>query len=92
MNKPGFTTSEWWGNVLVQLIALLALLHPGFAVGGQLVQALAVVAAAVSQAAYSHGRSRVKVAAGSAVVVAPGLAADPSSPIHTEPLVQRDKT
>jgi hypothetical protein len=88
VNKPGFTTSEWWTTIIVQLVAVLALLHPGFAIGGEWVQALALIGSAVSGAAYTHGRARVKVAAGSALVVAPGPATD----IHTEPLVQRDKT
>lgn len=92
MNKPGFTTSEWWVTLIVQVVAVLALLHPGFTVGGEWVQAMALIGSALSAAAYSHGRSRVKVAAGTAVVVAPGLATDPARPIHTEPLVQRDKT
>lgn len=85
MNKPGFTTSEWWATVLVQAVALLALLHPGFEIGGELVQALAVLGSSLSGAAYSYSRGRVKVAAGSAVVMAPG---PPTG--HTEPLVQRD--
>jgi flagellar motor component MotA len=89
VNKPGYTTSEFWSTLLGQLVALVVIVRPSVIIGtnlAPLVQAFAVLAAAVASAAYSHSRGRVKVAAGSAVVVAPG----PASGLHTEPLVQRD--
>lgn len=90
MNKPGYTTTEFWSTLFGQIVALVVIVRPSVIPAGNaapLVQALAVIAAAIGAAAYSAGRSRVKVAAGSATVIAPG----PATNLHTEPLVQRDQ-
>jgi hypothetical protein len=88
MNKPGFTTSEFWSTLITQVLALIALVHPSTDTGvrPEYVQAFALLASAVAAAAYAHGRSKVKVAAGSAVATAPG----PPTDLHTEPLVTKE--
>lgn len=89
MNKPGYTTTEFWSTIIAQVLALIVIVRPSVITAGDtapLVQALAVIAAAIGSSAYSASRSRVKVAAGTATVVAPGT----TSGVHVEPLVQRN--
>ena len=66
----GKSTSEFQltlvTSVVSALIALIALIHPGFHVSGPAVEAIVSVAIGViglASSVYSHGRSNVKAAA-----------------------------
>jgi len=68
--KPGYTTTEWWGHVLVLALAfvatILSLVHPGATVPGWVagwVPVVSTVAALVSQGIYLASRHRLKLAA-----------------------------
>ena len=67
--KPGWTTSEFWQTLLVQaitaIIAIGSMFKSNFNLNGvqAVVPAIAVLAAAVAQAFYSHARAVVKSAA-----------------------------
>lgn len=67
--KPGWTTSEFWQTLLVQaitaIVAIGTMFKSNFNLDGvqAIVPAIAVLAAAVAQAFYSHARASVKSAA-----------------------------
>jgi hypothetical protein len=67
--KPGWTTTEFWQTVLVQVIAAIVALgtvfHTSFQLNGlqSVVPVAALLAAAIAQAFYAHSRSTVKSAA-----------------------------
>lgn len=63
--KPGVKTTEWWSTLITDVIAVVAVVHPGFTLPGgtQLIGGLAAAGAALSTAVYSFGRSKVKAAA-----------------------------
>jgi hypothetical protein len=66
---PGYTTTEFWQTLLVNLVAcgvaIGSLFSNHFNLNGlnAIVPSVAVVAAAISQSFYSHSRSKVKAAA-----------------------------
>lgn len=76
--KPGYTTTEFWLTLATQLLALLAIIHPGFKIDGTLVQSLATLAAAAASGLYALGRSHVK-----ASVPAPAAVVTPDPPAPT---------
>lgn len=55
--EPGYTTTEFWGTQIVNLLAVVAMIHPGFHAPPDLVQAVVLAASGVANAAYSIGRS-----------------------------------
>lgn len=55
--EPGYTTTEFWGTQVVSILAVVAILHPGFSAPPGLAQAIAVAAAGIANAAYAIGRS-----------------------------------
>ena len=67
--KPGWTTTEFWQTLLVQaltaIIAIGAMFKSNFNLDGvqAVIPAVAVLAAALAQAYYSHSRAVVKAAA-----------------------------
>jgi hypothetical protein len=76
---PGYTTTEFWQTLLVNVVAAVVAIGTIFRTNFNLngaqaaVPAAAVLAAAIAQAFYSHSRATVKVAAqaaSSSVVVA----------------------
>jgi hypothetical protein len=66
---PGYTTTEFWQTLLVNLVAcgvaIGSLFSNHFNLDGvnAIVPSIAVVAAAISQTFYSHSRAKVKAAA-----------------------------
>jgi hypothetical protein len=66
---PGYTTTEFWQTLLVNIVAcgvaIGSLFSNNFNLNGlnAIVPSVAVFAAAASQAFYSHSRAKVKVAA-----------------------------
>jgi hypothetical protein len=60
--EPGYKTTEFWATLLGDIVAILALFHIGIPNASQLIQAVAVLGAAIVTAVYSHGRSRIKTA------------------------------
>lgn len=91
MVKPGFLTSEWWGQLVAHVIAALALFH--VAASPSTTQAIVGIAAAVGPelgaALYAHSRSNVKVAAltyqAPVIVRPPTPAAPPAPPVPGVP-------
>jgi len=82
--KPGWTTTEFWQTLLVQaltaIVAIGAMFKSNFNLDGvqAVVPAVAVLAAALAQAYYSHSRAVVKAAAqNSAAQVVSAQAATP---------------
>lgn len=55
--EPGYTTTEFWGTIAVDVLAAIAVLHPGFNTPPELAQGFAFIAAGVAHAAYAVGRS-----------------------------------
>ena len=60
--KPGVKTTEFWQTLIAQVIAVIAVVHPGFALpgNGALEAGMAAAAAAVATATYGWGRAKVK--------------------------------
>jgi len=59
--KPGYTTTEFWVTIFTTIVSMVVVIHPGFHLDSSLVQALAVVAAALSSGLYSISRAKAKV-------------------------------
>lgn len=59
--KPGYATTEFWATIIVHVLALIALVHPGIDTGTW-TQPLAVIAAGLGTAFYSLSRAHVKKA------------------------------
>lgn len=55
--EPGYTTTEFWGTQAISVLAVVAILHPGFHAPPGLAQAIAVAAAGIANGAYAIGRS-----------------------------------
>lgn len=55
--EPGYTTTEFWGTVAVDVMALVAVVHPGFSAPPELAQAFSLIAAGAAHGLYSLGRS-----------------------------------
>ncbi len=74
--EPGWTTTEFYQTLLVQVVAavvaLVTLFRSGFNLSGlqAIIPTIAVAAAAIAQAIYSISRSRTKSAASAAAVAA----------------------
>lgn len=62
--KPGIRTTEWWSTFITQVVAVVAIVHPGFNLpgNGALETGLAAAGAAVATAVYGWGRAKVKAA------------------------------
>ncbi len=69
--KPGYTTSEFWTTVLTHVVAVVALVHPGFATTGQWAGPFAVVIAGVASFVYARARTALKQTTATANAPAP---------------------
>jgi hypothetical protein len=93
--KPGWTTTEFWQTLLVQAltasVAIGAMFKSNFNLNGvqAVVPAVAVLAAALAQAYYSHSRAVVKAAAqnSAAQVVSSSPATPPEGPVRVDTIV-----
>ena len=65
--KPGWQTTEFWGHLLTQVIALLSLVgefNTSSPVGNALIKLAAVLGSATSSAGYAVGRGKAKALGG----------------------------
>jgi hypothetical protein len=90
--KPGWTTTEFWQTLLVQaltaIVAIGTMFRSNFNLDGvqAVVPAVAVLAAALAQAYYSHSRAVVKAAAQSSAAVAANSPVGPPPENVDEPV------
>jgi len=76
--KPGWTTSEWWTQLAAHVIAVVALVHPGFTVDPQWTAAFVALASELGAGLYAHSRGTVKAAASTAATPTPAITTDKS--------------
>jgi hypothetical protein len=78
---PGFTTTEFYTTLLMNIIAILALFGVHLSSGtSQYTQAIAVLAAGIATGIYTHSRQQVKVAS---IKSTPAQ----STPVVSQPIV-----
>ena len=75
--KPGWTTSEWWTQLAAHVIAVVALVHPGFTVDPQWTAAFVALASELGAGLYAHSRGTVKAAASLTTAPAPTTTSAP---------------
>ncbi len=89
--KPGYLTTEFWTNVLVQLlnVAIQVATLFGHSFNGSTLQPLipvaALVAAGIAQAYYAHSRAVVKASPSPVAVPLPPAPSGPALPPSTPP-------
>ena len=67
----GYTTTEFYTTLFTNVVAILALFGVAIPNDNQIIQAVAVLGAALANAVYAHGRSRIKAASVAPTVVPP---------------------
>lgn len=55
--EPGYTTTEFWATVGVDIASIVAIFHPGFNAPPALAQSLSAIASGIATLGYSFARS-----------------------------------
>lgn len=69
--KPGYRSTEFYTTLLTNVFAILTLFGVAIPDNNAIIQAVAVIGAALANAVYAHGRSTLKATANAPAPIVP---------------------